>query len=57
MGSLLLDHTMRELANSFPDCKLAYLHVVDYNTSAIRFYEKNEFINYGTEKDHYIIHG
>ena len=57
MGSLLLDHTMRKLANSFPHCKLAYLHVVDYNTSAIRFYEKNEFINYGTEKDHYRIRG
>jgi len=44
------------LANQeYPQCKVAYLHVVDYNHSAIRFYQRNAFTNYVTIKNHYTI--
>lgn len=34
---------------------MIYLHVVDYNESAIRFYERNDFKMLKRIKDHYVI--
>lgn len=34
-----------------------YLHVVEYNEAAIRFYEKNDFSYHKTEPDYYNIEG
>jgi len=39
-----------------PICTIAYLHVVDYNKSAINFYiKKNGFEVLKVEKKHYVI--
>lgn len=43
LGSRLLNYTIEYLQNNYTNCEIIYLHVVDYNESAIRFYEKNGF--------------
>jgi ribosomal protein S18 acetylase RimI-like enzyme len=56
LGTMLLEHTCREIATCYTDCEIIYLHVVTYNNSAIKFYtEKNGFLVCKTEKDHYVI--
>ena len=37
-------------------CEVIYLHVVDYNESAIKFYEKNNFRTLKRIKNHYVIY-
>ena len=38
-------------------CEILYLHVVDYNESAIRFYlnQRNKFVKHSVIEDHYVI--
>lgn len=36
-------------------CEIIYLHVVDYNETAMRFYEKNNFRTLKRIRDHYVI--
>jgi ribosomal protein S18 acetylase RimI-like enzyme len=31
MGSLLLEETYKAVAFGYPDCKVIYLHVIEYN--------------------------
>lgn len=40
-----------------PLCGAVYLHVVEYNEAALRFYEKNEFVSLRTLYSFYIIDG
>ena len=57
LGSMLLQETYHSLVQKYPDCNLIYLHVVDYNTAAIKFYaDKNGFELLKVEKNHYEIH-
>ena len=56
LGTLLLNETYKQMRMFFPDCTMIYLHVVDYNEAAIRFYlKKNNFIFQKREYDHYVI--
>ena len=55
LGSQLLAHNISLLEQNAPNCVAIWLHVIDYNHSAIKFYEKNGFLNYGRLKRHYTI--
>ena len=56
IGTMLLEETYRQVRYFYPECNLIYLHVVDYNKSAIKFYiNKNNFIEMGREENHYEI--
>jgi len=56
LGSLLLEENYKHVLHKRPDCHMMYLHVVDYNTAAIRFYqEKNDFVLLKIVKQHYEI--
>ena len=41
----------------WPTCEIIYLHVVEYNEAAIRFYIRNCFSKAKLIKNHYIIKG
>ena len=41
----------------WPACEIIYLHVIDHNISAIKFYERNCFQILKTIKNHYNIKG
>ena len=58
LGSRLLDYTIDVLNKQWPNCEVLYLHVVDYNDTALKFYlnQKNKFIQHSIIKDHYVIH-
>ena len=54
IATMLLEEMMnRHEDNLF--IKYVYLHVVDYNIAAIKFYEKNDFEYYMTREKHYNI--
>ena len=55
LGTKLIDLTFKIVKNKYPLVQFVYLHVVDYNEAAIRFYIKNNFTNFKREKDHYLI--
>lgn len=56
LGTMLLQQTYTKVAQSYPECEIIYLHVVDYNKSAINFYtSKNNFKVMKREIDHYVI--
>ncbi len=44
LGTKLLDYTIKVLREYWTRCEVIYLHVVDYNETAIRFYERNGFV-------------
>uniref|UniRef100_A0A7S2SR30 N-alpha-acetyltransferase 60 n=1 Tax=Rhizochromulina marina TaxID=1034831 RepID=A0A7S2SR30_9STRA len=46
-----------ERAKATPGCDAVYLHVITYNTAAIRFYEKNGFVRLRELKSYYKIAG
>lgn len=51
IGTKLLDQSFKQLQEMCPICTIAYLHVVDYNKSAINFYiKKNGFAMLKVEK-------
>lgn len=41
----------------YPTCEVIYLHVIDHNESAIKFYQRNNFETLKTIKNHYNIKG
>ena len=43
LGTKLLLATNQTLIDFWPNCVVLYLHVIDYNQAAIRFYERNGF--------------
>ena len=56
LGTMLLHQKYKAVQKNYPQCEIVYLHVVDYNTSAIKFYtEKNYFIKSKTDHDYYEI--
>ena len=55
LGTKLLNYTIDLINKMWTSCDVIYLHVVDYNEAAIRFYEKNGFRTLKRMKDHYLI--
>jgi ribosomal protein S18 acetylase RimI-like enzyme len=55
LGSMLLNEVTKILNQNHTACEAIYLHVVDYNEAAIRFYEKNNFSTLKRIKNHYVI--
>jgi len=55
LGTRMLNYTMELVERQFTHCICIWLHVVDYNTSAIKFYSKNKFIKFRRLKRHYTI--
>lgn len=56
LGSELVKRCL-ELARSEHKCGVVYLHVIRYNTNAIRFYEKLGFVRITEIPDYYCIDG
>ena len=57
IGSKMLNYTIDLVEKRFTECICIYLHVVDYNISAIKFYQKNQFLRFRRMKRHYTIDG
>lgn len=57
LGTKLLNFTIEKLQELYPTCEIIYLHVVDYNETAIKFYERNGFTIHRRNKQHYEIFG
>ena len=57
IGTKLLKQAQYLVQNKFPMCKALALHVVEYNRSAIRFYERNEFLFLKMLSKYYHIRG
>ena len=57
LGTQLLNRAIKLLNQQWPTCEVLYLHVVDYNESAIRFYLncRNKFVKHSVIPDHYFI--
>lgn len=54
LGTILIDKISEEFMKR-RYCYCIYLHVVNYNTMALKFYEKNKFVKVSTIKNHYKI--
>jgi ribosomal protein S18 acetylase RimI-like enzyme len=54
LGTILLDKITDEFMK-MKNCYCIYLHVVSYNSTAIKFYNKNKFENVTTLKNYYRI--
>lgn len=46
LGTKMLEYTIGYLERSWQSCISIWLHVVDYNESAIKFYLKNNFVKF-----------
>ncbi|KAF4672666.1 N(alpha)-acetyltransferase 60, NatF catalytic subunit [Perkinsus olseni] len=57
LASELVLRALAEVKRQYPDCGAMYLHVIDYNTAAIRMYEKIGFRCVGFHKGFYTIDG
>ena len=55
LGTHMLNHTIDFLEQKFEACIAIWLHVIEYNKSAIQFYLKNKFLRFRRLKRHYII--
>jgi ribosomal protein S18 acetylase RimI-like enzyme len=55
IGTKLIDQTISIICNEFNTCQILYLHVVRYNETAIKFYQRNKFATHRIEEDHYTI--
>lgn len=55
LGSKLLNQVISIIQEKRKRCMAIYLHVIEYNTSAIRFYLKNEFIECNNIRNYYYI--
>ncbi len=57
LGTQLLNRAIKLLNQQWPTCEVLYLHVVDYNESAIRFYlnARNKFVKHSVIPEHYVI--
>lgn len=58
IATLLLKEAIKQtLEKENTYLKYVYLHVVEYNHSAQKFYEKNQFLKLKIKKKHYLIEG
>ena len=55
LGTRMLNYTIEHVEREFSKCVCIWLHVIDYNVSAIKFYKKNSFIRFQRLKRHYTI--
>ena len=55
LGTQMIHYTIDFVEKNFPECTNIWLHVVDYNVSAIKFYLKNNFTKFRKLKRHYYI--
>jgi ribosomal protein S18 acetylase RimI-like enzyme len=55
LGTRLLNEVISNIREKRKRCMAIYLHVIDYNISAIRFYLKNEFIECNNIRNYYFI--
>lgn len=55
LGSKLLNEVISTLHTKRKKCLAIYLHVIEYNTVAIRFYLKNEFIECNNIRNYYFL--
>ena len=55
LGTAMLEHTIEIVERTCKQCVAIWLHVIDYNESAIKFYLKNKFVRFRRLKDHYYI--
>ena len=56
IASLLMEKVL-EWAHEDPSCKALYLHVIDYNKSAMDFYVRQGFFRFSRVEDFYPIDG
>lgn len=57
LATKLLSHAISLLKLQWHACEILYLHVVDYNETALKFYLNNRFIKHKVLNDHYEIKG
>jgi ribosomal protein S18 acetylase RimI-like enzyme len=55
LGSKLINECIN-ICEQVPSCGVIYLHVITYNSTAIRFYERLGFHRIKEIKDYYTIH-
>jgi ribosomal protein S18 acetylase RimI-like enzyme len=55
LGSKLLNEVINTIKTKRKKCMAIYLHVIEYNSVAIRFYLKNEFIECNNIRNYYYI--
>ena len=55
LGTRLLNEVIYTIKQTRKKCLAIYLHVIEYNTVAIRFYLKNEFIECNNLRNYYYI--
>lgn len=55
VAQLLLERGIREIGKNDPQCRVVYLHVIEYNKPAFRLYRKAGFIEYTTYPEFYFI--
>jgi ribosomal protein S18 acetylase RimI-like enzyme len=57
LGTQLLNRAIKLINQQWPACEVLYLHVVEYNESAIRFYlnPRNKFVKHSVLHEHYFI--
>lgn len=55
LGTKLLNQVIKVINENWMNCEVIYLHVVDYNESALKFYERNNFRTLKRIKNHYVI--
>lgn len=55
IGSMLLAEMEKVVTIEHTASEILYLHVVDYNETALRFYERNNFRTLKRIKNHYVI--
>ena len=57
IGTKLLQQIEGLMEAKFPGVEAMYLHVVSYNTAALKFYKRNDFIKVCVLEEFYEIHG
>ena len=55
LGSKLLNEVISFIQTKRKKCLAIYLHVIEYNTVAIRFYLKNEFVECNNIRNYYFL--
>ena len=55
IGSQLLENVTNWIERNKPQWEVIYLHVVDYNVAAIKFYDRNKFLWYERNRNYYLI--
>mmetsp|Transcript_19556 Transcript_19556/g.17307 ORF Transcript_19556/g.17307 Transcript_19556/m.17307 type:complete len:202 (+) Transcript_19556:245-850(+) len=57
IGTLLIDEVLKWVKIHHSDTETIFLHVIDYNNAAIKFYENNDFSLFGKYSDYYFLGG